>query len=91
MDSYAVALDNWKKDRQKDLESAAKNREEPGIWSRLGQYPEDFALGMEANKRDANYSLPLSNPTLERLDQQYQKALQRAIQSGRIPSGWSDL
>jgi hypothetical protein len=91
MDSYYQALANWKRDREQDLEYAAKNKEEPGIWSRLGQYPEDFALGMEANKRDASYSLPLSNPTLERLDQKYQQALKKAMQSGRVPSGWSGI
>lgn len=91
MDAYTQALVNWKADRNEDLKAAAKSRSEPSLWSRLGQYPEDFALGMEANKKDANYSLPLSNPTLERLDKSYQKALEKAIRSGQAPSGWSDL
>ena len=87
---FKLARQNMIKDRQADLEYAAKYGEEPGILRRLGQYPEDWALGIAQNKLGVA-AWPTSAPEVRAIDDAYQKALQRAVQNRRVPSGWEGL
>lgn len=91
---YREALKQKIKDRNQDLQYAANTGEAPGILERLGQYPEDFALGIAENAQGGsggNLSWPTSSPTNKNLDKAYEEALKRAIQTRQFPSGWSGL
>jgi hypothetical protein len=85
-----TALNEWINDRSKDLQSAAKGTG-PSIWDRLGQYPEDWSLGSAMyDINSGGASTPLNHPGLEALDQRYQKALETAKRTGKVPSGWQN-
>jgi hypothetical protein len=89
MNEYEIERSRWINDRQAKLAEAARTKQEPGLWDRLAEYPGDFSLGYQANKKDPGSQLPLSNPTLERLDKSYKDALREAVKSGQVPSGWA--